>query len=280
MLEFQLLSQWIVANNDTHVHIGILHRSVSTITKQTHFFFNIHTNKHTSNTQHPPPNTLSMKVATLAFVAACFAVHAEAGLPGAGSMERLKVAARKFEARRLVSENYRGEGVDGLWDADDLGNNRWLNGGSTPSHSYGGNTYNRGGYIANPSPGAIERANNAGALTPSEYNRLTTNRDEDADDLGLIVNFPTRFQTRIRDEDADDLGIRSLSDCYNRCPHPAGQCGYQCRVDYNDRKIKEAGLKNPLGDCYKKRCKREGGYGFNQQCTYQCRVDYNLGKLK
>ena len=137
MLEFQLLSQWIVANNDTHVHIGILHRSVSTITKQTHFFFNIHTNKHTSNTQHPPQNTLSMKVATLAFVAAYFAEHAEAGLPGAGSMERLKVAARKFETRRLVSQYYRGEGVNGLWDAYDLGN-RWDNGRSTPSYSYGG----------------------------------------------------------------------------------------------------------------------------------------------
>ena len=117
-----------------------------------------------------------MKVATLAFVAAYFAVHAEAGLPGAGSMERLKVAARKFEARRLAS----------MADTDDSLGNRWAFGGSTPSYSYGGNTYNRGGYIANPSRGAIERANNAGALTRSEYNRLT-NRDED-DDLGRFVN--------------------------------------------------------------------------------------------
>ena len=127
-----------------------------------------------------------MKVATLAFVAAYFAVHAEAGLPGAGSMERLKVAARKFEARRLASM---GDTEDSLTnrdeDSDSLGN-RWAFGGSTPSYSYGGNTYNRGGYIANPSPSAIERANNAGALTRSEYKRLT-NRDED-DDLGGFVN--------------------------------------------------------------------------------------------
>ena len=92
-----------------------------------------------------------MKVATLAFVAAYFAVQAEAGLPDAGRMEKLKAAARKFKARKLA-------------------------------YSYGGNTYTDGGYIANPSRSAIERANNAGALTRSEYTRLT-NRDED-DDLG------------------------------------------------------------------------------------------------
>jgi len=34
-------------------------------------------------------------------------------------------------------------------DTDDLGN-RWDFGGSTPSYSYGGNTYNRGGYIESP----------------------------------------------------------------------------------------------------------------------------------
>ena len=58
-------------------------------------------------------------------------------------------------------------GVDGDTFAD-----RWSSGGSTPSYSYGGNTYNRGGYIANPSRGAIDRANRAGALTRSEYSRL------------------------------------------------------------------------------------------------------------
>ena len=41
------------------------------------------------------------------------------------------------------------------------------------------NTNDCGGDIANPSPGAIERANNASALTRSEYNRLKRNRDED-----------------------------------------------------------------------------------------------------
>ena len=96
-----------------------------------------------------------MKVATLAFVAAYFAVQAEAGLPDAGRMEKLKAAARKFKARKL-------------------------------GYSYGGNTYTDGGYIANPSRSAIERANNAGALTRSEYNRLT-NRDED-DELGGYPN--------------------------------------------------------------------------------------------
>ena len=157
-----------------------------------------------------------MKVATLAFVAAYFAVQAEAGLPDAGSMEKLKAAARKFQARKL-SYSYGGNTYNSGGyianpsrsaierannagaltrseynrltnrdeDNDSLGD-RWSFGGSTPSYSYGGNTYNRGGYIANPSRSAIERANNAGALTRSEYNRLT-NRDED-DALGVYPN--------------------------------------------------------------------------------------------
>ena len=91
-----------------------------------------------------------------------------------------------------------------MTDTDDNLGNRWDFGGSTPSYSYGGNTYNRGGYIANPSRGAIERANNAGALTRSEYNRLT-NRDEDSDSLGALVLPHWR--------DEDDLG-RGLTYSY------------------------------------------------------------------
>ena len=68
-------------------------------------------------------------------------------------------------------------GVDGDTFAD-----RWSSGGSRASYSYGGKTYNRGGYIARPSRGAIERANRAGALTRSEYSRLRSEfRDVDED---------------------------------------------------------------------------------------------------
>ena len=62
--------------------------------------------------------------------------------------------------------------VNNMFDEMDTVADRWSSGGSTPSYSYGGNTYNRGGYIANPSRGAIERANRAGALTRREYSRL------------------------------------------------------------------------------------------------------------
>jgi hypothetical protein len=50
-------------------------------------------------------------------------------------------------------------------------------GGSTPAYSYGGNTYNSSGYLANPSRSAQIEARNAGALTNYEASRMgLTNR--------------------------------------------------------------------------------------------------------
>ena len=45
-------------------------------------------------------------------------------------------------------------------------------GGSTPAYSYGGNTYNSSGYLANPSRSAQIQARNAGALTNYEASRM------------------------------------------------------------------------------------------------------------
>jgi len=45
-------------------------------------------------------------------------------------------------------------------------------GGSTPAYSYGGNTYNSSGYLANPSRSAQIEARNAGALTNYEASRM------------------------------------------------------------------------------------------------------------
>jgi hypothetical protein len=45
-------------------------------------------------------------------------------------------------------------------------------GGSTPAYSYGGNTYNSSGYLANPSHSAQIEARNAGALTNYEASRM------------------------------------------------------------------------------------------------------------
>jgi len=53
----------------------------------------------------------------------------------------------------------------------------WSYGGSTPAYSYGGNTYNSSGYLANPSRDAQIRARDAGALTNYEASRMgLTNR--------------------------------------------------------------------------------------------------------
>ena len=53
----------------------------------------------------------------------------------------------------------------------------WSYGGSTPAYSYGGNTYNSSGYLANPSRSAQIEARNAGALTNYEAGRMgLTNR--------------------------------------------------------------------------------------------------------
>jgi hypothetical protein len=48
----------------------------------------------------------------------------------------------------------------------------WSYGGSTPAYSYGGNTYNSSGYLANPSRDAQIRARDAGALTNYEARRM------------------------------------------------------------------------------------------------------------
>ena len=48
----------------------------------------------------------------------------------------------------------------------------WSYGGSTPAYSYGGNTYNSSGYLANPSHSAQIEARNAGALTNYEASRM------------------------------------------------------------------------------------------------------------
>jgi hypothetical protein len=48
----------------------------------------------------------------------------------------------------------------------------WSYGGSTPSYSYGGNTFNSSGYIVNPSRDAQIRARDAGALTNYEAGRM------------------------------------------------------------------------------------------------------------
>ena len=48
----------------------------------------------------------------------------------------------------------------------------WSYGGSTPAYSYGGNTYNSSGYLANPSRDSQIRARDAGALTNYEANRM------------------------------------------------------------------------------------------------------------
>lgn len=53
----------------------------------------------------------------------------------------------------------------------------WSYGGSTPAYSYGGNTYNSSGYLANPSKDAQIRARDAGALTNYEAQKMgLTNR--------------------------------------------------------------------------------------------------------
>jgi hypothetical protein len=53
----------------------------------------------------------------------------------------------------------------------------WSYGGSKPAYSYGGNTYNSSGYLANPSRDAQLRARDAGALTNYEARQMgLTNR--------------------------------------------------------------------------------------------------------
>ena len=48
----------------------------------------------------------------------------------------------------------------------------WSYGGSTPAYSYGGNTYNSSGYLANPSHSAQIQARDAGALTNYEASKM------------------------------------------------------------------------------------------------------------
>jgi hypothetical protein len=48
----------------------------------------------------------------------------------------------------------------------------WSYGGSRPAYSYGGNTFNSSGYLANPSRDAQIRARDAGALTNYEARQM------------------------------------------------------------------------------------------------------------
>lgn len=48
----------------------------------------------------------------------------------------------------------------------------WSYGGSTPAYSYGGNTFNSSGYLANPSRDAQIQARDAGALTNYEASKM------------------------------------------------------------------------------------------------------------
>jgi hypothetical protein len=48
----------------------------------------------------------------------------------------------------------------------------WSYGGSTPAYSYGGNTFNSSGYLANPSRSAQIEARDAGALTNYEARQM------------------------------------------------------------------------------------------------------------
>lgn len=48
----------------------------------------------------------------------------------------------------------------------------WSYGGSIPAYSYGGNTFNSSGYLANPSRDAQIRARDAGALTNYEARQM------------------------------------------------------------------------------------------------------------
>ena len=76
-------------------------------------------------------------------------------------------------------------------DDDDLGS---IYGGSKPAYSYGGMTYNRYGYNANPTQGAMDAARRAGALTNTEAGRM-----------GYSSNYRNGRNIPLRDEE-DDLG--------------------------------------------------------------------------
>jgi len=80
-------------------------------------------------------------------------------------------ALTNSEASRLGVKNYRGGKCTNCDENDELFD-RWDGGGSRPSYSYGGTTYNAGGYKANPSSSAINAAQRNGALTNYEASRL------------------------------------------------------------------------------------------------------------
>ena len=93
---------------------------------------------------------------------------------------RLRGGASAIQKSRLPPSN------DELFD-------RWSFGGSTPSYSYGGTTYNSGGYNANPSSSAINNAQRNGALSNYEATRYgiknyrngrCTNCDENEETVG------------------------------------------------------------------------------------------------
>ena len=52
----------------------------------------------------------------------------------------------------------------------------WSYGGSTPAYSYGGNTYNSSGYLANPSRDSQIRARDAGANASCFTGRVSASK--------------------------------------------------------------------------------------------------------
>merc|ERR1711998_746027 len=79
-------------------------------------------------------------------------------------------ALSNYEATRYGIKNYRNGRCTNCDENDELFD-RWSFGGSTPSYSYGGTTYNSGGYNANPSSSAINNAQRNGALSNYEATR-------------------------------------------------------------------------------------------------------------
>ena len=101
-------------------------------------------------------------------------------------------ALSNYEATRYGIKNYRNGRCTNCDENDELFD-RWSFGGSTPSYSYGGTTYNRGGYNANPSSSAINNAQRNGALSNYEATRYgiknyrngrCTNCDENEETVG------------------------------------------------------------------------------------------------
>ena len=114
------------------------------------------------------------------------------------------------------------------------------------SYSYGGNTYNSGGYIANPSQSAKDAARAAGALTNREASRFG-------------------YSSNIRDED-DEVGGQSISVTYTNSWDQDDEAK-TCSVSNYARQItaaKKRGFKPPSAACTRA--------VFNKLCS-ECKED-------